>query len=129
MSEAGQCQDKAGFLFSHACDRPAQWQCSQCRNAICEQHAQRVNNETLCTACTKRGREAAKARGEAVGRNDDPYLYASYYYAGYGYYGQGSWGWDDYETYGGDANDFTEADGASLRDSDDEAWEQDMGAS
>lgn len=129
-----QCAEKAGFLFSHACDKAAQWQCGRCQKMICEDHSFRAQNETLCTACTKADEKKAKQQSGAMsGRyRDDPYFYSTYHYHGYGYYGRGSWGYDSYYAYGSgyhDGNDFTEADGAALAHEGDEAWEEDMGAS
>lgn len=49
------------------------------------------------------------APGDAAEPN--PYLYSSHYYRGHGYYGRGYWGHDVLN----DPNDFTEADGESLR--------------
>lgn len=126
-----QCDEKAGFLFSHDCSHPAQWACGSCNKNVCEKHAHRRNAQTLCTSCVKKAerhadRHAGKGRGTHV--DDDPFLYTTYYYYGYGYYGRGSWGWDSYNEHS-DASDFTEADGMSLMAAGDEAWEQDMGAS
>ncbi len=124
-----QCDEKAGFLFSHDCAEPAQWACGRCNKNVCEKHAHRRNAETVCTTCVKKTEQQLEQRGQRSShRDDDPVLYAAYYYSGYGYYGRGSWGWDSYSEHA-DANDFTEADGMSLAAAGDEAWETDMGAS
>jgi hypothetical protein len=83
----------------------------------------------LCTTCFKEQPASGGGSGSEaplVEGADNPYLYSSYYYRGYGYYGRGYWGHDVLH----DPNDFTEADGESLRSKarhDD--FEEDMGGS
>ena len=76
--------------------------------------------DNVCTTCA---RKTTDTRNRT--RTDDPYLDRGYYYDSYGYYGAGYWGHDYYY----DDHDFTEADGMSMRDETDDAFENDMGAS
>ncbi|HYO68399.1 MAG TPA: hypothetical protein VEU33_20190 [Archangium sp.] len=127
----GACQEKAGFLFAHDCPRPAIQRCAQCDKPICAEHGHPWNSQQICTGCFKATRReeagAAKFRRAPESVDSDPYLYSSYYYRGYGYYGQGYWGHDVLD----DPNDFTEADGLSLRQraEDRREFEEDMGGS
>jgi hypothetical protein len=69
-----------------------------------------------------------EAEAEASEESEDttnPYLYSSYYYRDYGYYGHGSSGHDILH----DPDDFTEADGESLRAEGSQPFEEDMGGS
>jgi hypothetical protein len=124
------CQERAGFLFAHDCPRPAAQQCARCAKPICTRHGHpSASGEVLCTTCFKEqhvseGGPGSDAPPDEVA--DNPYLYSSYYYRGHGYYGRGYWGHDVLN----DPNDFTEADGESLRSKarhDD--FEEDMGGS
>ncbi|MFK7820724.1 MAG: hypothetical protein AB8G99_18545 [Planctomycetaceae bacterium] len=116
---AGECNEKAGFLFPHACGRASTRECGQCAKPICEQHLARgVGDGTLCTSCGKVAKEAnppQQKQGEYY--DPDPYFYADEYYEDY-YWGR---------------NDFTENDEAVLNDSrspnDLSGFENDMGAS
>jgi hypothetical protein len=124
------CQERAGFLFAHDCPRPAAQQCARCAKPICTWHGHpSESGEVLCTTCFKEQPASGEGSGSEVPLvegADNPYLYSSYYYRGYGYYGRGYWGHDVLH----DPNDFTEADGESLRSKarhDD--FEEDMGGS
>lgn len=136
----GPCQERAGFLFAHECTRLATQPCARCLKAICEGHSHPVDEELLCTTCATNDddddEESEGTEGEMPDSWEDedepnPYLYSSYYYRDYGYYGHGSWGHDLVP----DPNDFTEADGESLRDEGTETFEgserfeEDMGGS
>ncbi len=127
----GPCQEKAGFLFAHDCPRPAVQRCAQCDKPICAEHAHPWNDQRVCTACFKATREEDASTGRFrrphPDADADPYLYSSYYYRGYGYYGLGYWGHDLLD----DPNDFTEADGMSLREHPQggHEFEEDMGGS
>jgi hypothetical protein len=138
--ELGPCMERAGFLFSHDCPRVADRQCSHCLKAICDEHSHLVDEEMLCTHCASNDEdddEDEGTEGELPDSWEDepnPYLYSSYYYRDYGYYGHGSWGHDLVH----DPNDFTEADGESLRSESTEGsehfegserFEEDMGGS
>lgn len=90
-----------------------------------------------CSAKVARKAKRRKARrdeGERDDYDDNPYFYSAYYYSDYGYYGPGSWGHSVYPHDHGasgdsfDSHDFSEADGASLHEGDDD-FEHDMGAS
>jgi hypothetical protein len=128
-SPPGSCQETAGFLFTHDCPRPASRQCALCAKPICAEHAHLTLNEWLCTECVrsqKKGRPGDTSSRATRGLGtDNPYLYSSYYYNGYGFYGPGAWGHEAF-----DPNDFTEADGGSLRvSSSTHHFEEDMGGS
>lgn len=111
----GPCLETAGFLFSHPCSRPASTECSRCGKRICDEHTSTLEDGLVCASCYRASDESDSED------SDDP----SYYYDDYGYYGSGGWG------SGGarDANDFTEADGESLRHEDDASFEEDLGGS
>ncbi len=145
----GMCNEKAGFLFSHACDQPSLHTCAQCGKPICMSHGHHTEEGIFCTLCAKgrisgpdegagggytpdsarRGRSGEYGRGDV---HDDPYFYSDYY-VGYGMYGHGQWGHSHHSSARGsrhhDANDFTEADAASLAREGDEDFETDMGES
>jgi hypothetical protein len=125
MSEP--CQETAGFLFSHPCPRPASTQCTRCAKSICEQHGHTPGAELLCTTCAREdvGQEEEGDADSGADVAEDPYLYSSYHYNGYGYYGRGPWQGEG----GPDPDDFTEADGESLRGEEPLDFEQDMGGS
>lgn len=114
------CQENVGFLFSHGCGNPAAMTCMQCAMPLCEQHVSPLSAEMLCSACA---RQHGGSTGDRRGVTED---HPSYYYDNYGYYrgtalaGSGR---------AHDANDFTEADGESLRHEDDASFEEDMGGS
>ncbi|MFP2930589.1 hypothetical protein ACLESO_36405 [Pyxidicoccus sp. 3LG] len=101
----------------------------RCEKRICALHLALVEGETRCSTCAREGADDDEDSDETErdsGRStdeDDP----SYYYEDYGYYGPGS------SVGGGDTahdpNDFTEADGESLRHEDDASFEEDLGGS
>ena len=120
------CQESTGFLFSHECGQPMAATCGRCGKIVCKDHVTFAEAETLCLSCAEADDE--DDGGEADGDTDssldedDP----SYYYKDYGYYGPGSvWGRGS----SNDSNDFTEADGESLRNEDDASFEEDLGGS
>lgn len=109
----GTCQDTAGFLFAHACPRPAHQRCARCARPICREHGHPVDTVCCCTACaTTALRRTPPPKYPNRREAPDPYLYASHYYRHLGV--------------ALDPNDFTEADGASLGDAPAEAFERDM---
>lgn len=71
------CQERAGFLFAHACDQPCVTFCAACRKPLCLRHCRMTEQGESCVTC-------ARASGAAV-RDDDPYYYHDRY-AGYSYY-------------------------------------------
>jgi hypothetical protein len=123
----GPCQQSTGFLFSHECGLPAAATCPRCGKRVCDAHLSALGGELVCTSCAETGEEegADEESGGDAGSDvseDDP----SYYYRDYGYYGPGSaWAKDG----GRDPNDFTEADGESLRHEEDASFEEDLGGS
>ena len=140
---ADTCQETAGFLFKHACGNKPLGQCDTCSKWVCKRHTRVVEGANLCIGCAKAqlrpgkqtggGRGAGRGGGRGGGRgrrsyDDDPYFYGYSHYQGYDSYRQGSWG-HDYYLQTRDADEFTEADGASFATEGDEGWEQEMGAS
>jgi hypothetical protein len=107
----GPCLERAGFLFTHDCPRSATQHCTRCSKPICVEHSRITNLDVLCIECAKAERSEAKTTDLREPGELDPFLYSSYYYRGFGFYGHGAWGSDDLH----DPNDFTEADGESLR--------------
>jgi len=110
------CQENVGFLFSHACGGAAAMACMRCAKPVCDRHLTSMGMEMLCPACART--HASDTSGHGGSNEDHP----SYYYDDYGYYGAASGGSHD-------ANDFTEADGESLRREDEASFEEDMGGS
>ena len=47
------CADRSGFLFAHACDRPAIGACSVCGKAICVQHTRNTASGPTCITCVR----------------------------------------------------------------------------
>ncbi|MCP3143091.1 hypothetical protein [Pyxidicoccus xibeiensis] len=121
----GFCQDEGGFLFPHPCGRPASASCMRCGKLVCGRHLSTVDAELVCSTCAREDSDddsEDETQTSAREDEDDP----SYYYEDYGYYGPGSsLGGDK----GHDPNDFTEADGESLRHEDDASFEEDLGGS
>ncbi len=125
----GPCEQTTGFLFSHECGVPAAAACPRCGKRVCDAHLSAVGGELLCTTCAEEEDEDADdaesegdADSDASTDEDDP----SYYYQDYGAYGPGS-AWS--RGGGTDPNDFTEADGESLRHEEDASFEEDLGGS
>jgi hypothetical protein len=116
----GPCLERAGFLFAHDCPRPATQSCTRCSKPICVEHSRITDQDVLCIECAKAEHSGATDNREPG--EIDPYLYSSYYYRGFGFYGHGSWGSDELH----DPNDFTEADGESLRANVPGDFEEDM---
>ncbi|MFP2903818.1 hypothetical protein ACLESD_01855 [Pyxidicoccus sp. 3LFB2] len=131
----GTCQESTGFLFSHECGLPAAAACGRCGKRVCDDHLTSMDSELVCETCaenqeddadeTESGSEAGSEAGsesDSAPDEDAP----SYYYQGYGYYGPGSsWAGSGAK----DPNDFTEADGESLRQEGDGSFEEDLGGS
>lgn len=134
---ADRCQEKAGFLFSHACSRAQEASCDDCGKQTCEKHSRTEDDHTRCITCAKKtlklgGRPTkSKSRQRQRYRDDyyyDPYFYGPCYYDGYGYYGSGYWG-HDHSYHGHDHDDFTEADGENMLSAEAEDFEHDAAAS
>lgn len=124
----GPCEQSTGFLFAHDCGRPAAAACLKCGKRVCDMHLTALGSELLCATCAEDGEDDEGSDGDSDSDSgfsddeDDP----SYYYKDYGYYGPGSaWGRGG----GHDPNDFTEADGESLRHEEDASFEEDLGGS
>lgn len=74
------CADRSGFLFAHACDRPAAGACSVCHKPICAEHTRMSKAGPTCITCLRDDDDDDKdvdgdddttsGRGE-----DDPYFY------------------------------------------------------
>jgi len=127
----GYCQDSAGFLFSHRCDRRSAHQCQGCPKVVCNDHVyRRTDGRILCATC-------AKIEFAAQYKKDDPkkgaeqegypYFFPDAYYKGFGEFPAGAWGHGLLQAGKRDPNDFTEADGKSLKKED--GFEQDPQAS
>ncbi len=131
--EQGICNEKSGFLFSHACPRGAETSCEGCKKPVCTDHSKDHDGRVLCTACIKKADSGDRTDATTRRRThyyDDPYFYSGYHYVGYGHYGTGYWGSSTYHTLShDDANDFTEADAESLVDEGGESFESDMSES
>jgi hypothetical protein len=48
------CSDRSGFLFAHACDRPAAGTCSRCNKPICVEHTRTAPTGPTCISCLRR---------------------------------------------------------------------------
>ena len=111
----GSCLERAGFLFAHDCPRPASQRCERCSKTICAEHSHQDGRQVLCTECFRSflqgEQEAGRRRDLPLLKTLSPLLIPAFYYQNYGYYGRGAWGHEQLN----DPNDFTEADGESLR--------------
>jgi hypothetical protein len=67
------CADRSGFLFAHACDRPAAGTCSLCHKAICLEHTRMTASGPTCITCMRSDREA-DVEDDDAGGEDDPYF-------------------------------------------------------
>jgi hypothetical protein len=131
------CEERAGFLFSHACNERVADQCKNCSKGICQTHTHLQAGTVVCSSCAKKldrkeQKQSASNEKGASERSDrryrshhrrSPYFYHNHYY-GYGYYGAGYWG-----SHHMDRNDFTEADAESLTGDANEGFEGDVGGS
>ncbi|RKH45482.1 hypothetical protein D7X96_13910 [Corallococcus interemptor] len=128
-SATPQCQETSGFLFSHPCERGSTTQCMRCQRAICLLHMRTLDGaETVCVTCARAADNGDENRDPSdTSDEDDP----SYYYEDYGYYGRDAWRGSgaSSSSSGNDRNDFTEADGESVRREDDASFEEDLGGS
>jgi hypothetical protein len=79
------CQERSGFLFAHACDRPVAWSCTRCGKAICAEHTRMAEDGYTCITCLRlvqdeqskeREEQEKKAEGDDTSTTDDPYFYA-----------------------------------------------------
>ncbi len=76
--EAGLCNEKSGFLFSHKCFRFHDHTCEQCEKPICEEHTHQAGGGMFCTSCLKKqqARPAGRDRSGSHGHYyDSPYFY------------------------------------------------------
>ncbi|MFP2900097.1 hypothetical protein [Corallococcus sp. 4LFB] len=124
---AEQCLETSGFLFSHPCERGASTQCMRCQKPICALHLRMLDGaETVCVTCARAADNGDEDRDRSdTTDEDDP----SYYYEDYGYYGRDAWRSSGSSSSSRDTNDFTEADGESVRREDDASFEEDLGGS
>lgn len=137
--EKGICNEKAGLLFSHPCDRMQKNHCQRCERPICQDHTHQdpIGGQEVCTTCLKQSRQ--KQQDANRGRNNlssyedhdhfhndhyhDPYFYGTYYGS---HWGTGGYGSFTHSRSHHDPHDFTEADGESFRVQSDEGFESDM---
>jgi len=123
------CEERAGFLFSHACKERVAVDCKACKKSICEAHSHLQEGGIICSSCAKKTERKERRQSERSGRSyqssyrRSPYFYHDHYH-GYGYYGAGYWG-----AHHIDRNDFTEADAESLTGDATEGFEDDVGGS
>ena len=114
------CNEKAGFLFSHKCDRFPEASCVTCAKPVCKKHKRIHNNEALCIKCYAK-------RPDTHVDNDNYYYQDPYFYSGYHYDSYDN-NWDD-EPYASisqdDPNEFTDGDAESLVEGSEE-FESDM---
>jgi hypothetical protein len=47
------CGDRSGFLFAHACDRPAAGACAICSRPICIEHTRMGSSGPTCITCLR----------------------------------------------------------------------------
>lgn len=127
FSSAEQCLETTGFLFSHPCKRKASTQCARCQKPVCMLHGRMLDGaENVCVTCARAADNGDENRDPSDTSPDDAEGDPSYYYEAYGYYGRDAW-----STSGAarDRDDFTEADGASVRREDDASFEEELGGS
>ena len=150
------CEERAGFLFKHACDRLPAHVCGKCNKSVCNEHSKlNDQNQLICVTCTKQQSKLVRQQGQPGyydRYDDDPYFYGDRRYRGYGNYSGGYWGGymigsmgsshhhTSYSSGGHtsgesdesslhDPDDFTEADGGATETEGDADFEQDMGES
>jgi hypothetical protein len=83
------CEERSGFLFAHACDRPVAWSCATCGKSICAEHTRMTESGYGCISCvrlqgeqTDQEREQQQQQQQQQGQGqpdrttDDPYFYA-----------------------------------------------------
>jgi len=116
--DVGICNEKAGFLFSHACASPPAGSCQSCGKPICANHVREVEGGIACIECSRHHAHPHHHRSSYY----DPYYYGGYHYDGYNDYSGDHWGSDTFQQrthQEQDVNDFTEADSESLIESED----------
>lgn len=82
------CEERAGFLFAHACDQMSVWGCSRCTKPICALHTRTTAQGQACIACARAIESEEGARNQDQQRDDqqrddrqtysdtdDPYFY------------------------------------------------------
>ena len=115
------CNEKSGFLFSHACDRLPVQNCNRCQKPICQEHAHTHESGMVCTTCARKLDDRYERRGNRHryydGYYGDPYFYGRPY--GYG------WG-RHHHRHEHDPHDFTEADGEAFEAHGDADFESDL---
>ena len=123
------CEERAGFLFSHACDERVADSCSGCSKSICQLHSHLEGGTLICSSCVKKSYRKERRHSQRQGgsyrsrHRHSPFFYHDHYH-GYGYYHVGHWG-----SHHLDRNDFTEADAESLTGDASEGFEDDVGGS
>lgn len=81
------CEERAGFLFAHACDQMSVWGCSRCSKPICAAHTRSTSQGQACIACARaieseEGEKGQDQQGadqqsdrQTYTDTDDPYFY------------------------------------------------------
>jgi len=150
LYQQGECNETAGFLFSHRCGEPAVNACVQCQKPICQRHTfvnPENTSEQFCTTCGKkylqsqqgnqptggvrpsnRGDFTDHGYGYGYGYGYDPYFYTGYHYHDYPMGGYGR------SRHSISSHDFTDADERSLSGGEPsrdqlQQFENDMGGS
>jgi hypothetical protein len=76
MSRPLGCGDRSGFLFAHACDRPAAGACSVCGKPICIEHTRMGAQGPTCITCLRGDADDDTLDSDdTTEREDDPYFY------------------------------------------------------
>lgn len=120
--ELGICNETSGFLFSHHCEHPPEYECALCGRPVCQDHTHQDVGRVLCTTCARKHVRSGRSKTHYGGGYDD---YDPYFYGG-SVYGRSRGGFFYHDH---DPNDFTEGDAAGLRAEADDDFENDMSAS
>jgi len=65
MSMPLACADRSGFLFAHACDRPATGTCAVCGHPICIEHTRLGSAGPTCISCLRGESERDQGSGSS----------------------------------------------------------------
>ncbi len=84
------CQERSGFLFAHACDRPEAWNCAACGKPICAEHTRLTEAGNVCISCLQAQQTQQTADQQA---GHDPYFYGGQ---------RTAWDVDDYAAFDDD---------------------------
>lgn len=86
----GECQETAGFLFSHRCGDVAVRECVDCQKPICQRHSIDSGGFMRCVQCEKKRISEQNSGNRTDGGGANSYDSSSPFFYGYGYgYGYG----------------------------------------